>query len=151
MKKQNVSKSRRQFLRRLSYATAAVAARPGIGALESVLAQNKGGKLGIALLGLGGYAGNQLAPALQETKLCYLAGVVTGHPEKAEAWAAKYNLKRSNLYNYENLERIADNKEIVCRVKARSANTTVATTIRWIVDDGTEVQKGDKLPDVEPK
>src|SRR5262249_38627867 len=39
----------------------------------------------------------------------------------------------------------ADNKEIVCRVKARSANSTVSTTIRWIVDDGTEVNKGDKL------
>jgi len=39
----------------------------------------------------------------------------------------------------------ADNKEIVCRVKARSANSTVATTIRWIVDDGTEVKRGDKL------
>lgn len=39
----------------------------------------------------------------------------------------------------------ADNKEIVCRVKARSANSTVATTIRWIIDDGKEVEKGDKL------
>lgn len=39
----------------------------------------------------------------------------------------------------------AENKEIVCRVKARSANSTVSTTIRWIIDDGTEVEKGEKL------
>jgi len=39
----------------------------------------------------------------------------------------------------------ADNSDIVCRVKAKSANTTVATTIRWIVDDGTQVKRGDRL------
>ena len=39
----------------------------------------------------------------------------------------------------------AENSDIVCRVKARSANTTVATTIRWIVEDGTQVKKGDRL------
>ena len=39
----------------------------------------------------------------------------------------------------------AENSDIVCRVKARSANSTVATTIRWIIDDGTEVRRGDKL------
>lgn len=39
----------------------------------------------------------------------------------------------------------ADNKEVVSRVKARSPNSTVATTIRWVIDDGTEVDKGDKL------
>src|SRR5215813_1097772 len=69
-------------------------------------------KLGVALLGLGRYSTNQLGPALRETKLCYLAGVVTGHPEKGEKWAADYNLNKKNIYNYENLERIADNKEI---------------------------------------
>ncbi len=39
----------------------------------------------------------------------------------------------------------ADNKDIVCRVKARSANSTMATTIRWVIDDGSEVNTGDKL------
>ena len=37
--------------------------------------QNKNGKLGIALVGLGNYATNQLATALQHTELCYLAGI----------------------------------------------------------------------------
>jgi multidrug efflux pump subunit AcrA (membrane-fusion protein) len=39
----------------------------------------------------------------------------------------------------------ADNKEVVCRVKARSPQSTVASSIRWIIDDGKEVKKGDKL------
>ena len=46
-------------------------------------------KLGIALVGLGSYATHQLAPALQETEHCYLAGIVTGTPSKAEEWKRK--------------------------------------------------------------
>ena len=64
------------------------------------------------MLGLGRYSSGQLGPALLETKQCYLAGVVTGHPEKAEKWAAAYSLKKKNLYNYENMEQIADNPDI---------------------------------------
>ena len=104
--------SRRDFLRRLSLATAALATAPNLQGLAEALAQNKGRKLGVALLGLGRYSLNQLGPALRETKLCYLAGVVTGHPDKGEKWAADYNLDKKNIYTYDNLERIADNKEI---------------------------------------
>lgn len=69
-------------------------------------------KLGIALVGLGSYATNQLAPALQETENCYLAGIVTGTPSKAEAWKRKYNIPDKNIYNYETYDQIADNPEI---------------------------------------
>jgi len=69
-------------------------------------------KLGVALLGLGRYSANQLGPALRETKLCTLAGVVTGHPEKGDKWAADYGLNRKNIYDYEHFEQIADNPEI---------------------------------------
>ena len=44
--------------------------------------KNKDGKLGIALVGLGSYSTGQLGPALLETSHCYLAGIVTGTPEK---------------------------------------------------------------------
>ncbi len=43
-------------------------------------------KLGVALVGLGGYSTGQLAPALEMTENCYLAGIVTGTPSKAVAW-----------------------------------------------------------------
>lgn len=69
-------------------------------------------KLGVALVGLGNYATGQLAPALQETELCYLAGIVTGTPSKAKAWKEKYDLPESNIYNYETFDRIADNDDI---------------------------------------
>jgi glucose-fructose oxidoreductase len=111
MSKEEISRSRRDFLRNASLATAGLGL--GIscrGSLKALEQNNR--KLGIALLGLGRYAGGQLAPALRETNRCYLAGIVTGHPEKAEQWTAKYNLKKQNVYNYENLERIADNADI---------------------------------------
>jgi len=69
-------------------------------------------KLGVALVGLGNYSTTQLAPALQETSRCRLAGVVTGSPEKAKTWAAKYNLPPGNLYNYANFDTIRDNPDI---------------------------------------
>jgi predicted dehydrogenase len=73
---------------------------------------NEKEKLGIALVGLGSYSEGQLAPALQQTRHCYLAGIVTGSEEKAKKWQAQYNIPPSNTYNYQNLESIADNKDI---------------------------------------
>lgn len=69
-------------------------------------------KLGIALVGLGGYSSGQLAPALQETKLCRLAGIVTGTPSKERQWADQYAIPESCIYNYDTFDRIADNPEI---------------------------------------
>src|SRR5215510_9673469 len=104
--------SRRDFLRGLSLSAATLAAGPDLKRIADLLAQNQGRKLGIALLGLGRYATNQLLPALSQTKLCYLAGVVTGHPEKGQKWATDYNLNSRNVYSYETFDRIADNKDI---------------------------------------
>ncbi|MEO8174642.1 MAG: Gfo/Idh/MocA family oxidoreductase [Sediminibacterium sp.] len=69
-------------------------------------------KLGIALVGLGSYAKNQLAVALEKTDNCYLAGIVTGTPSKADEWSKKYNIPQKNIYNYQNFDQIKDNKDI---------------------------------------
>lgn len=69
-------------------------------------------KLGVALVGLGRYAGGQLAPALKETEHCYLAGVVSGSLEKSNKWSIDYGLKETNLYTYDNFDQIANNDEI---------------------------------------
>jgi len=69
-------------------------------------------KLGVALVGLGGYSTGQLAPSLQMTDHCYLAGIVTGTPGKAETWKEKYSIPEKNIYNYDNFESIADNPDI---------------------------------------
>ncbi|HUQ67494.1 MAG TPA: Gfo/Idh/MocA family oxidoreductase [Flavitalea sp.] len=74
--------------------------------------RRKKDKLGVALIGLGYYSTDLLAPALQKTSHCYLAGIVTGTPSKAEDWKRKYNIPDKNIYNYQNFEQIANNPDI---------------------------------------
>lgn len=120
---QNLKNSRRRFLRQsVTAATGLVLAPTLIGCGGNKTASStstapaappeKDGKLGIALLGLGGYAKGQIAPSLQFTKHCRLAGIVTGSPEKIPEWQQKYAIKDENVYTYDNLESIADNPEI---------------------------------------
>ena len=72
----------------------------------------KNQKLGVALVGLGKYSSGELAPALKETKNCYLAGVVTGSKEKGAVWQKKYALPEGNIYHYDNFDAIKDNRDI---------------------------------------
>lgn len=69
-------------------------------------------RLGIALVGLGGYASGELAPALQQTRFCSLAGIVTGSPNKIPRWQRRYGIPDASVYNYETFDRIADNPAI---------------------------------------
>jgi predicted dehydrogenase len=79
---------------------------------KQAMNHKKDGKLGIALVGLGGYAGGQLAPALQQTEHCYLAGVVTGSPSKIPVWKEKYKIPDQNIYSYDNYDAIKENPDI---------------------------------------
>lgn len=74
--------------------------------------KNKKAKLGVALVGLGTYATEQLIPSLKKTKHCYLAGLVSGSPDKLKKLRKKYDIPSENTYNYENFDSIKDNPEI---------------------------------------
>ena len=74
--------------------------------------EQKKRSLGIALVGLGSYSTYQLAPALQDTQLCHLAGIVTGTPSKARAWSSQYDLPQNCIYSYETFDSIAQNAAI---------------------------------------
>ncbi|QNH63458.1 Gfo/Idh/MocA family protein [Hymenobacter sediminicola] len=118
------STSRREFMRQLSLGLSATLV--GTSALGGPLAWlpessygpatldalQSGRQLGVALVGLGKYSTGQLAPALQQTKLCKLAGIVTGTPEKAAKWKQQYRLPNQNIYDYTTFDRIADNPAI---------------------------------------
>ena len=104
--------SRRHFIKQ-SAAAATLACTPALWDKNiSLVGLRPKEKLGIALVGLGYYSTDLLAPALQETENCYLAGIVTGTPEKEKIWADKYSIKDKNIYNYENFEDIANNDDI---------------------------------------
>jgi glucose-fructose oxidoreductase len=100
--------TRRHFFYQSAKAAAAFMAAPYF--LSCKTPQNR--KLGVALVGLGSYAEGQLAPALQMTEHCYLAGIVTGSPAKIPIWQRKYGIKDANVYSYDTMHQIADNPEI---------------------------------------
>ncbi|MEL6594044.1 MAG: Gfo/Idh/MocA family oxidoreductase [Bacteroidota bacterium] len=105
--------TRREFIRKSSLGIgAATLSTAAFTSLSPACAQAADRSLGIALVGLGNYATNQLLPALQETKHIKLAGIVTGTPSKAEKWQSEQSLKASNIYNYETYDQLADNPEI---------------------------------------
>ena len=103
------SPSRREALKKIVAGSGIILLSPN--SLFSGTARKKD-RLGIALVGLGYYSTDLLAPALQQTKNCYLAGIVTGTPAKAETWKKKYNIPDKNIYNYQNFESIANNPDI---------------------------------------
>ena len=103
--------SRRDFLRTLSLGAGATLA--GASALASPLDWlAPARKLGVALVGLGNYSTGQLAPALQQTRFCQLAGVVTGSPAKAVQWQKQYGIAARNCYDYQTFDRVIDNPAI---------------------------------------
>ncbi|MAO63545.1 MAG: glucose-fructose oxidoreductase [Balneola sp.] len=78
----------------------------------SILIPKKNEKIGVALVGLGRYAGGQLAPGLQQTEHCELRGIVTGTPSKIPQWQQRYDIPDGNVYNYENMHEVANNDDI---------------------------------------
>ncbi|MEL6671235.1 MAG: Gfo/Idh/MocA family oxidoreductase [Bacteroidota bacterium] len=100
---------RRDFLYKSGVGLAGAALLPT--AVACAQAQSKR-KLGIALVGLGNYSRGKLGPALRETKRCYLAGIVTGTPEKATQWQAEYGISPKHTYSYDNFDEIANDPDI---------------------------------------
>ncbi|MEP7108979.1 MAG: Gfo/Idh/MocA family oxidoreductase [Ferruginibacter sp.] len=101
--------SRRKIIKNLAFGGAAILYSPHT-LLSAGLPRKD--RLGVALVGLGYYSTDLLAPALQQTKNCYLAGIVTGTPSKAESWKTKYNIPDKNIYNYQNFDQVANNPDI---------------------------------------
>jgi predicted dehydrogenase len=109
------NQSRRSFLQNLGVGlgtTTAAFAVPSLVAVPEPPFKKDEKKLGVALVGLGSYAKNQLAVALENAKNCYLAAIVTGTPAKADEWSKKYNLPKESVYNYQNFDEIAKNKAV---------------------------------------
>jgi glucose-fructose oxidoreductase len=76
-------------------------------------AQRAAGKLGVVLVGLGGFSTVSIAPELASAKNVYFAGVVTGDPNgKGRKFAAQYGFPEKNIFTYDQIPRLADNKDI---------------------------------------
>lgn len=103
---------RRKFLKQSSSTAVSLALFPSLSSPFAIHRKKKTKKLGVAILGLGNYAKGQIAPSLQQTKHCYLAGIVTGSPEKIPVWQKEYDIPDQNVYTYDTFDNIASNDAI---------------------------------------
>ncbi|RFM29118.1 Gfo/Idh/MocA family protein [Deminuibacter soli] len=103
--------TRRGFLEKLGAGSVAASLPLLLPSVHAATAPYNGPKLNVALCGLGNYA-RMLAEGLQASQYCRLAGVVTGHADKAAAWQQQYQLPPQNIYNYNNFDGIAHNPNI---------------------------------------
>ena len=102
------SVSRRKFLGHLSLGAVGLALASRGRAADAPAPR----KLGVAIVGLGGYARGQIGPALRLTEHCRLMGVVTGSAAKGQQWASEYGFPEQNIFSYDTMHRLADAKDI---------------------------------------
>ena len=69
-------------------------------------------QLGLAIVGLGGYATSCIAPEIATCQHVRLAGVVTGDAEKGKTWAKEHGFEQDAIYSYDNFDTIAGDDRI---------------------------------------
>ena len=68
-------------------------------------------KVGYAIIGLGRIA-DHFMRGTRDTSNSKVVALVSGHPDKAARIAEQYGVKKSSIYNYENMDSFRDNHEI---------------------------------------
>ncbi len=109
-----LDKPRRQFIKTSALGLSATTIAPSLFGKELGNSISKQRKLGVAIIGLSGYARSAIVPGLLEAEYCKLAGFVTGNPngDKAQEFKVKYGIPDKNIYSYDNFEDIAENPDI---------------------------------------
>ena len=103
-----MSLTRREFSR-LAALTSTAPFVPRMFAQETGHSKNS---VGFAVVGIGRISSNQFMPGLKAATQCHLAGLVSGHREKADKVAAMYGVDTDSIYSYENFDSIRDNKKV---------------------------------------
>lgn len=98
--------SRREFAK-LGTLGAAAGFLPGAG----LLGQQPMRKVGYCVIGLGRIA-NHFIGGVQASSTSRITGLVSGHRDKAEKFAAQLGIPTSSIYSYEDMDRMRDNKSI---------------------------------------
>ena len=86
---------------------AALAVQPS--ALLKSRSQNP---IGWGILGLGGYATNQIMPAFSACADSKLVALISGHPDKLVRFGDQYGIPKTHRYTYDEMDAIKENKEI---------------------------------------
>ncbi len=64
------------------------------------------------MLGIGGYATNQILPSFKDCERSKLVALISGHPAKLSRFGDQYSISSSNRYSYDQLDAIKSNSEI---------------------------------------
>lgn len=87
-----------------------IIANPGLNSDVETVDNVSKKKLGVALLGIGEYSTDELMPALQQTKECYLASIISD--DNVSEWQKKFNIPDKNIYTYKTFDSISGNDDI---------------------------------------
>lgn len=98
--------SRREFSK-LGAMGFAAQVLPGAG----LQAQDGDRKIGYCVIGLGRIA-NHFIAGVQASSTSRITGLVSGHRDKAEQFAARLGVPKTSIYNYEDMDRMRDDKAI---------------------------------------
>ena len=102
--------SRRTFTHNGIAAMLAAGAAPAF--VTHARADEPNKQLGMAVVGLGGYATRSVGPEIAACQHVRLAGVVTGDAEKGRSWAKEHGFEQDAIYSYENFDTIASDDRI---------------------------------------
>ena len=102
--------SRRTFTHNGIAAMLAAGAAPAF--VSHARADEPNKKLGMAVVGLGGYATRSVGPEIAACQHVRLAGVVTGDAEKGRSWAKEHGFEQDAIYSYANFDTIASDDRI---------------------------------------
>lgn len=74
--------------------------------------QRRPDSVGFAIVGLGGYALNQMMPRFAQAERAHIAAIVSGNPEKLRRVGHAYGVPADARHSYEAFEKIASDKRI---------------------------------------
>lgn len=120
---------RRTLLKTLGVSALASSLVGRVSANQAPAPGYQGKKLGIALVGLGRYATDQIGVALEKSEYWQVTGIVTGTESKIPLWQKKWGIKDHNVFNYENYDRLAQAPDIdvvyICLPNSMHAEFTI--------------------------
>ena len=68
--------------------------------------------VGFAIVGLGGYALNQMMPRFAQAERAHISALVSGNPDKLRRVGDAYDVPEQSRYSYETFSEIASNSEV---------------------------------------
>lgn len=109
----DIDLARRKLIAGMAATAATAAASPALAQARGVADNSLSGErtIGIAIVGLGGYAGYAIE-RLATARLARPAGIVTASPQRARETAVRFGISEDAIYGYEDYARLANDARI---------------------------------------